>query len=104
MCVCLGYQQFAERRVWKVGREMFTRTIKVPKVTVETLAAIELIAPGLPALTNMKLIHNDDQALAIATAKVERGLVKYECISHNNPPIITKTSEGWSFLFTIFGD
>lgn len=83
---------------------MFTRTIKVPKVTAETLMAIELVAPGLPALTNMKLIHTDAQALAIATEKVERGLVKYECISAKNPPIITETPAGWSILFTMFGD
>lgn len=88
----------------EVGSKMFTRSMMVPKVTTETLEAINALAPGLPSAFQLKTVTTMEAARKIAETAVEAKLVRYECISTRTSPIITETAAGWHFQFTIVGD
>lgn len=80
----------------------FTRVVKVPLVTAAARNAIEQLVPGVLTVATIPLIEDERKAVAVATAMVEKSLVKYEYVS--GVLGVEDTAEGWTVSFRIAGD
>lgn len=81
---------------------MYLSSITIPRITDETLAKIEALAPGLTAFPGVSLILNSEDAVEIATGQLREVLHYTESVGKVES--LAETATGWDIKLQILTD
>jgi hypothetical protein len=78
---------------------MYLSDITIPRLTVDTLAELEKVAPGITAFPGIQLVGNSDEAVKLATQQLHDVLGYNETVG--GVESLTETSTGWDIKLRV---
>lgn len=78
---------------------MYFSNIVVPRMTADTFAQLEKVAPGITSFNGMQLVTNEDEALAFAQQQLQDVLKWNETVG--DVESMTTTATGWEFQLQV---
>jgi hypothetical protein len=78
---------------------MYFSDITIPRLTNETLAQLEAVAPGITAFPGIQLVHSSDDAVELATQQLKDVLAYNESVG--GVESLTETATGWDIKLQV---
>lgn len=83
---------------------MYRYPVTIPRITVETLKALEAVSPAITQLVKIPITDTEVNATRVASDLVNSKLNSRECILRLENIVLDETQDAWKVEFTIFGD
>lgn len=83
---------------------MYRYPVTIPRITVETLKALEAVSPAITQLVKIPITDTEVNATRVASDLVNSKLNSRECILRLENIVLDETQDAWKVEFTICGD